>query len=144
MANTQDADIQSAFMQKLGTLSNSPTLRVALENENFSPNTDEIWLKPNMLPVRTRTVELGDNGQNEKGGIFQITVYAPKNTGPGAGLAVVGKLLDLFKRGTSLSYGSVVGIRLLAPYRGPGIPEDAWWGVPVSVPWFTFTSNDGS
>jgi hypothetical protein len=74
-------------------------------------------------------------------GVFQISVFAPKNTGAAAGLNTADDLIELFKRGTTLAYGSVVNIRLSASYRKPAIEEGVWYHIPVTVTYYCYLSN---
>lgn len=55
--------------------------RIYWKNWEFTPPQDKVWVKPIFIPAEEAAITLGDNGDNETNGFFQITIYAPINTG---------------------------------------------------------------
>ncbi|SRR5579871_3826762 len=139
------SDIQSAFMQSLASYlsTNLLTYPIADENQDFNApdNPPSIWLKTDMLRATAVVAELGDIGRNMQKGIFQIGVYGPKNQGRAATLAVADALVEWFRRGTVLAYGSVADIKVRISWAAKQIPDPNWFCVPVSVEYFAFTDN---
>ena len=134
-----ETDIPSAFLQQLATL--SPALSIAFENEDFTPTPGQTWLEVFWLPAKTVAAEIGVNGGNTVTGLFQITVHTPHNVGLGAGLAVVGSLVELFTRGTFLSYGVVPQLLITSTSVVKGQAVKDWYSIPVSIYYWGLTSN---
>ena len=145
------SDILSAFMQQLATYGAVYSVTqppVALENQDFtpplgSPDAPIFWLRPTLLPGPTRQAELGLTGLNRQFGVFQISVFATKNAGPTLALNTADNVIELFKRGTDLTYGSLSAqqVRIRASWRKPGLEEADWYHVPVCVEYWLDLNN---
>jgi hypothetical protein len=88
-----------------------------------------------VIPAETVQASLGATGKDETNGICQVTIFVPAGTGRSE---LPDTIADHFKRGTVLSYNST-SIRLRAPSIGPAISDGAFYFVPVSIPYQTFT-----
>lgn len=134
-----ETDIPSAFMQQLVTL--SPLPPIAPEGMPYTPTPGTLYLAVHHMPAKPQTSGLGINAQNFQKGFYQITVFGPANAGLGVPLAVAGKLVQLFKRGTRLSYGTVTQMETLSAGVAPSQSDDDWVQVPVSIYYWAFTAN---
>lgn len=130
---TYFADIEAAFTNHINTLNNRPA--VAWPNVKFEPNSKKPYIRINIIPAETVQASLGADGKDETNGICQITVFVPAGTGR---TDLPDVIADHFKRGTALSYNGT-RIRLRSPSVGPAISEGAFYFVPVSIPYQTFT-----
>ena len=130
---TYFSDIEAAFTVKMNELSDRPA--VAWPNVKFEPNAKKPYLRITIIPAETVQASLGAQGKDETNGICQITIFVPAGTGR---TDLPDVIADHFKRGTVLSYNST-SIRLRAPSIGPAVSDGAFYFVPVSIPYQTFT-----
>lgn len=86
-----------------------------------------------MLLTEPVVAELGDTGRIMQKGIFQVSIFAPKNVGIGNALALADSVIQLFKKGTVLSYGTVTDLKIEKSYLGPEVPDDRWYHRPVNI-----------
>jgi hypothetical protein len=127
------ADIEAALTGHIHSLNDRPA--VAFPNVKFEPNGKKPYLRINVIPAETVQASLGATGKDETNGICQITCFVPAGTGR---TDLPDTIADHFKRGTVLSYNGT-SIRLRSPSVGPAIAEGAFYFVPVSIPYQTFT-----
>jgi hypothetical protein len=106
----------------------------AFENAPFVPTNNVAWQSANLLPGQTENPDYGDSHHREVG-VFQVTLYYPRNAGSQAALTRAELLRAGFARGLDLQEGSVKVKILRSPYIGPATDDDAWYRVPVSVPY---------
>jgi hypothetical protein len=130
---TYFADIEAAFTVHMNELADRPA--VAWPNVKFEPNGKKPYLRLNVIPAETVQASLGATGKDETNGICQITCFAPTGTGR---TDLPDIIADHFKRGTVLSYNGT-SIRLRSPSIGPAVADGAFYFVPVSIPYQTFT-----
>ena len=117
----------------MNELANRPA--VAWPNVKFESNSKKPYIRINIIPAETVQASLGADGKDETNGICQITIFVPAGTGR---TDLPDIIADHFKRGTALSYNGT-SIRLRSPSVGPAIAEGAFYFVPVSIPYQTFT-----
>lgn len=139
MGATTFTDLRAALHAQLQTLADIPA--VAWPNRAFNPDITAIWLRPRLLMARSRAAGVGIDAMNYQQGIFQVSIFAPKDNGDGSVLALANSLIQLFKRGTLLSYGSVSTVMMLPGYIGPMLEEPDWFHLPVSLPFYAYTDN---
>jgi hypothetical protein len=105
----------------------TPLTQVAWTGVPFDPPTG-IWYKPVLLPS-TNQPEL--QGANHETGIYQVSIFVPINTGPGALLQAADALVALFARKVLTGAATVsCGV----PTPGPVIHDPQWTHLPVSIP----------
>jgi Bacteriophage related domain of unknown function len=133
-------NIRSALEQRLATL--SPATPVAWENAQYAPTLGTMYLAVALLPARTENPTItGDPAQELalEQGVFQVTVVAPVNGGSGPASDKAEAIRALFPRGLSLTVsGTTVRIAEKATVSA-AIPNDDWYNVPVSIPYFCHT-----
>ena len=126
-------DIQAAFDTKLNTTVSDP---IAFPNIPFEPSAGTVYIKPSFLPAETIQASLGATGKDETNGIYQIEVVVPRGSGRPQS---VDAIADAFKRGTVFTYNDV-NVRVRSVSIGVALLTDtAWYSVPVSVNFQTFT-----
>ena len=126
-------DIQAAFDTKLGQSVSSP---IAYPNIPYEPSADTVYVRPTFLPAETNQASLGATGKDETNGVYQIEVVVPRGSGRPQ---TVDAIADAFKRGTVLTYNGVK-VRVRSVSIGVALVTDAaWYSVPVSVNFQTFT-----
>lgn len=114
MSETLYADIRAALTQHLKDMPGLPD--VAWENMGYVPTVGVPYLKPDILWGESFQAEYGTNGANRESGIYQVACNYPPGEGTGPLNAMLGKLRERFKRGTTLTYnGLTVKIRKAYP-----------------------------
>lgn len=109
----------------------SPAIEVALQNRPFTPTTGTAYLKAYLLPADTDSDDLA-GAHRHYGGVFQISVVAPINTGAGAAEGIGDELIALFPLNLQLTQ-SPVTVQVITPAtQAPAIPGDNSYIVPVS------------
>ena len=130
---TYFSDIEAAFTVKMNELADRPA--VAWPNVKFEPNGKKPHLRINVIPAETVQASLGSAGKDETNGICQISCFVPAGTGKSTLPDIIA---DHFKRGTVLVYNGT-RIRLRSPSIGVSVIDGAFYFVPVSIPYQTFT-----
>lgn len=129
--------IRAALDARLKTLANSPS--VAWENVSFEPVPGTAFLSVSLLPATTEAPTiLGVVGSDIalEQGVYQVTVVAPVNQGPGGATRIAEAVRALFPRGLSLTSGGVT-VRIGGHASiAPALSDSDWYSVPVSVPYF--------
>lgn len=75
-----------------------------------------VYISKVVLYTDRRAVTLGDGGQDEMTGIFQVDVNVPPEVDPADGSAVVDRMLDYYSAGRKLEAGSgIVFVRRSTP-----------------------------
>jgi hypothetical protein len=130
---TYFSDIEAAFTVRMNEMNDRPG--VAWPNVKFEPNAKKPYLRLSILPAQTVQASLGSIGKDETNGICQISVFVPAGSGR---TNLPDMIADHFKRGTVLAYNTT-RVRLRAPSIGPAISDGAFYFVPVSIPYQTYT-----
>ena len=117
MSATIYTDIRAALTAHLASMADLP--EVAWENVGFTPTTGTPYLKPEILWSESFQSEIGTDGANRESGIYQITCSYPPGEGSGPLNAMLGKIRDRFKRGTTLTYNGLT-VKIRKVYPGPG------------------------
>lgn len=126
--------IRQAFEVVLGTwaAARTPALPVAWENVAFDPEPVGMYLRGFLLPADTTARDLQRKNRRFIG-IYQITIVAPLNAGPGDAEAVVAELEALFDPATPIAVADLQ-VWIAEPMSsGPAIPEESRYGVPCSL-----------
>lgn len=134
MASIYD-DIRAALEVKLSTVTDVPS--IGWENAQFSPTTDQPYVKPRLMPTRREPAVRGTNPQMYYQGLFRIECYVPEGAGPSAGDDLADKIIEAFEATTDVSQGStIVSIRYaereMAEIDGP------FYMIPVNIGWYIY------
>ena len=129
--------IRQALEVQLATL--SPSMPIVHENEAYTPTLGTAFLDTYILPAETENPTVaGAIGQELalEQGIFQVVVVVPVNEGPGNAATKAEAIRALFRRGLSLTVGSVQVKIGSTPSVASALVDSDWYRVPVSVPYF--------
>ena len=100
-----------------------PALRIAFENASFTPaSASETYLRAHLLPADTRSQTL-DGVHRAWSGIYQVTVHAALNTGPGGAEGIAVELDALFPNNLRITAGGLT-TQVVAPVSA-GVPEQS-------------------
>ncbi len=79
---------------KVWAAARNPVVKVAYENAPFTI-PPELYVRGFLLPAETASDDLaGDHRRYQ--GLYQVSIYAPINTGPGAAESVADEIASLF------------------------------------------------
>lgn len=118
--------ISAALATRLATL-NLPT---QYENSQFNPVAGITYLKEDLLPANNTSTTLNQSTMHS--GIYQVSVYAPKDANKGKGYATAKQVLDLFTRGLRLTYQDL-SITIMSASQTPAFISGDRWVVPISI-----------
>lgn len=123
--------IQSALEKRL--LSLAPQLPTAWENATFTPPAG-MWQRVSHLINTPRDVSLALDAVIDQG-IFQVSLYAPINTGRLAAMQRAQAIRAHFAPPLDL----IEGLAWVQIYRTPaiagGMPDGDRWHLPISIYW---------
>jgi len=107
-----------------------PALPVAWENVPFTQPTSA-YLRAFLLPATTTGIDLAGAGRTYRG-VYQVSVVAPLNAGPGAAEGIADELAALFPLNTRLSVTGLT-LQVVTPVTAAQGAQDATnFTVPVS------------
>ncbi len=129
--------------------------RVIPPNIPFDPNQNQdaragmFWMTTDFMPGMPVQETLGELGENQQAGIFQVSLFVPEGIGLSVAYAIADRIASQFKRGTVVEAGGVQAETTRAyvgpggPAGGPGGPKspDGWFFLPVTVGWWAITQN---
>ena len=126
--------IRAALESRLATwaAARSPALRVTYENVPFSPASGETYLAAYMLPANTATEDLEGTHRGYRG-VFQVSIIAPINVGPGAADGIAAELDALFPVNGRYTSGGVTVQIVSAASVAVAIPDPDRYTAPVSI-----------
>ena len=136
MATYTDTKVWRALAARVGTLTFSPAVPVALPNMPFTPPTTHIWLRVNEIPASTTPFDM-KGGTTDRIGLMQIDVFRPLGEGHVTAKETAGKVAAHFPVALRL-YSEGVKVVVTRSETGPIIKEDVRIMLPVTVPWRSF------
>jgi hypothetical protein len=113
----------------------SPAIQYAYENVPFTPTTGVPYASVYLLPATPANPTTGDGYYREQG-IFQITLRFPLQAGPKTAAGKAEAIRTAFKRGTTLTSGTVNVIIDRTPEIGEGRVDGDRWSVSIKIKWF--------
>jgi len=115
-------------------------LPVFLENSTSVPDILTPFLTGTILPGIPMQLELGPEGTDLHEGIYQISIYYPKDSGTGDINRKADEIAAIFKPGTNLEWGTVC-VRINNIGRGPLRINKGWAILDLSIDWFTYINR---
>ena len=128
------SSIRIALETHLNTI--SPAILTVYENVPFTPVTGVPYQKVFLLPATPANPTMGDGYYREQG-IFQVTLLYPLQAGPKTAADRAEKIREAFKRGTTLTSGSIQVIIDRTPEISQGRVDGDRWSVPCKIRWFS-------
>ena len=125
--------VRIALETKLATI--TPALSTAYENVPFTPVTGTAYQAAYLLPATPANPTMGDGYYREQG-IFQVTLMYPLQAGPKTAADRAELIRTAFKRGTTLTSGTVSVIIDRTPEIGQGRVDGDRWALPVKIRWY--------
>ncbi len=124
--------VRAALETKLNAM--TPSISTAWENLPFTPVAGTAYQAAYLLPATPDNSTLGD-GFYRAIGIFQISLFYPLQAGAGVAAARAELIRAAFKRGTTMTSGSVKVIVDRTPEIGQGRVDGDRWHVPIKIRW---------
>lgn len=121
--------VRAALETALGSI--SPALATAYENALYVPVTGTPYQAVNLLCAQPNNIEIGP-GYVEQG-IFQVTLYYPKDAGPKDAQARVELIRTKFAVGASFAASGVTVNITATPEVAPARIEDDRYLVPIKI-----------
>jgi len=124
--------VRAALQSKLDGMT---ALATVWENVDYTPVNGTPYQAAYVMPATPDNPTLGDDYYQEQG-IFQISLFYPLQNGTAAAEARAQLIRTTFKRGTSMTSGSVTVRVDKTPEIGAGRVDGDRWHIPVRVRWF--------
>lgn len=112
-------------------------LPVFLENSTSIPDISTPFLSGTLLPVQPVQSELGPSGTDLHEGIYQISIYYPKDTGTGNINRKADEIANIFKANAIFEWLNTC-VRVNGIGRGPLRINKGWAILDLSVDWSTY------
>jgi len=129
-------EIQKALDVPLKTISFGG-LPAYLENSIVVPDISTPFLTGTLLPVQPIQSELGPSGTNLHEGIYQISIYYPKDSGTGNINRKADEIAAVFKSGVNLEWLTTC-VRLNNIGRGSLRINKGWAILDLNVDWSSY------
>lgn len=118
---------------------NNAAMDTVWENTHYEPIVGKPHQEIDLLPAGSMQPAKGADGVSYESGIYQISLWYPRDEGAGPALSRAQLLRSYFKRNTLLSYsGTTVNVEQV-PSIGPPRKNADWYGRVVSVPYFLYS-----
>jgi hypothetical protein len=121
--------VRIALEGKLNAM--TPSISTAWENVPFTPTPGTAYQAAYLLPV-TENPTMGDDYYRIDG-IFQVNLFYPLQTGAKAAQDRAELIKTAFRRGTTMTSGTVKVIVERTPDIGQGRVDGDRWMVPVKI-----------
>ncbi len=115
-------------------------LPVFLENSTGVPDISTPFLTGTILPAQPIQSGLGPAGTDFHEGIYQISIYYPKDSGTADMNRKADEISTIFKPGINLQW-STTCVRVSNIGRGPLRINKGWAILDLSVDWFSYTKR---
>lgn len=124
---------RGALQAKLATI--TPELATSYDNIEYKPVNGVPYQKAHFMPATPENPTMGDD-YHRIIGIFQVSLFYPINKGTADSGARAELIKTTFKRGTSMTNGSVTVIVNKTPAISPGRRDGDRWHIPVKISWY--------
>lgn len=108
-----------------------PALTASYENTPADPAEGATHLRASLLPADTDSQDLAGAHRVFRG-VFQVSVYAPINTGPGAATGIADELAALFVYNARLTSGAITVQQVTPASIAPALQVENHYVLPVS------------
>jgi hypothetical protein len=131
-------DIEKALIA--AALSVDAVTPIAYPNDVLETKPDGLWLQFFNLRGLSNVATLGDAGEDNHPGVFQIDINQPENKGSKDVLAKGDEFATFFKAGKALTYDSQI-VRILSCSLGPGRYVGGYYRLSLSVNYYARTTR---
>jgi hypothetical protein len=128
-------EIEAKLEQHLESISGIPD--IAWENGSYNP-TDVEYVEPYHIPTLREPASRGNMFRTLYRGVFRIECLIPRNKGTGAARLLTSKIIEAFEANTDFTLASGKYATVRDTYKETGIPDGAFYRVPVNVRWYAY------
>jgi len=125
--------VRAALQAKLYAM--TPSIAYAWENVAYTPVTGTPYAAAYVMEAEPDNPTMGDDYYLEQG-IFQISLFYPLQVGTAVAEARAQLIRTTFKRGTSMTSGTVTVRIDKTPEIGQGRADGDRWHIPCKIRWF--------
>ena len=118
---------------------NNQVMDIAWENTSYVPEVGRPYQEVALLPAVTQQPGNGYDGTRFDSGVFQISLYYPRDGGAGDAAGRADLLRNYFTRRLQLSHNGVYVQVERTPSISPAMTSDSWYKLVVSVPYFIYS-----
>jgi hypothetical protein len=129
------SQIRAALETALATV--TPNLPTEYENVNFEPPASGAYQRTHLMPGDPVNDTFGDDQKREQG-IFQVLLYYPTGTGPGAATAQAELIKTKFKRGSTFTNGGISVTISNTPTIAPALFSDDRYLIPIRIRYWAY------
>lgn len=146
MAEPVEVAIEKALLDRAIAFAaaQSPALTISLPNIVFIAPTEgptAKYLRASFLPAPTAGLGVNVHSTNQHYGLLQIDAVYGAGGGEYAPARIASAVISYFKFETEVTQDGFKARVWRPPYRGPLIKDDAWFFIPVSIPYVCFAQN---
>jgi len=111
------------------------------ENRSIDqPQPDAPYYRAFFLPSEPVQMEITGTAKLRYNGIFQVSIYYPKNLGDGLAQTDADTILAAFTKGSTVTWTDpdthvTTSVRILRSWRSAGSETPEFYHVPVSIRW---------
>lgn len=141
--STLHDDIRIAFSTDIKSIADANSIPIAWEGEEFDPNVDapnQEYARVYLLAVGTTIGSLGSGGLDRSIGLFQISVYAGKESGSKRLNELCGLLQEAVQVRSVKSYNGV-DCRITSVNRNPPDNDAVYRFLALDIEFETYTSQ---
>lgn len=111
---------------------------VAWPNKGFTPDITLVNVRPTNLQGDTVGITLGDDGNDETIGVYQIDIFGNAGDGKNTVLRLADYYAEVFKPTTILNYGNSSATVFRASI-GTAVNEDAYYKINLDIRYRAFS-----
>lgn len=131
-------DIRGMLQSRLASVPGVPA--IAYEGIPYTPVPGTPFCEPTFLPANGRPATMGDGHLVRHEGSFEVVLAYPTGSGTGTGEAMADTIKSYFKASDVLTLNGN-NLRFRYAERRPVIEQTDWYRVPVSIGWYTFSTE---
>lgn len=125
-------DITTALETMLGTWADGEGVPLALDNIQFDPPTDGLYLISHDMPARPYSIDLAGECRVYPG-VYQVSVVAPAGNGKALARALARRVAALFPENQEIPGDGFSAWVTSPPAIYPGVPDGVSYTIPVSI-----------
>ena len=121
-------------------ISGSFGIEFTLENETFDPTKTPAYLNWSNLPALVAQASLGDQGCDERSGIWQCDIRYPENTSMQQHWSMFTRINSHYAPGKNFTQGNTT-VRIISVSPSPTVIGGGWASLPVTIEYQSYTAR---
>jgi hypothetical protein len=123
----------------------SPTLQIAYDNVPFSPPNNASWIQCGIAwgdsayaTILTESDRGSGDGYDRRNGVLTFNIFSPSGQGPGTGLTIAQRCIDLFSR---LKLQNIIFDAANGPRTSTPAAPEGFYQVQVTISFSAFEQS---